>query len=268
MIAVSSRLLSKISISAAFGLLVLIEIHTTLVIACEPSTFVVAVDIGHTHMAPGATSARGVPEFEFNRVLANEVVSALNADGFTRAFLINGDGRIGSLIERTRLALSGDADLFLSVHHDSVQPHYLETWTVNGRRARYSDQFSGYSLFVSANNQQFDRSLRAAVEIGKAFRARGLEPTLHHAETIRGENRPLLNPALGIYRFDDLVVLKRTSMPAVLVEAGIIVNRDEERALAEPARQQLIAAGIAAAVRTFCRQMDVPEEENGDNPPP
>jgi N-acetylmuramoyl-L-alanine amidase len=268
MIAISSRLLSKISISAALGLLVLAGIHATVAIACEPSAFVVAVDIGHTRMAPGATSARGVPEFEFNRVLANEVVSALKADGFTGAFLINGDGRIGSLAERTRLALSGDADLFLSIHHDSVQPHYLETWTVNGRRARYSDRFSGYSLFVSANNRQFDRSLRAAVEIGKAFRARGLEPALHHAEPIRGENRPLLDPRLGIYRFDDLLVLERTSMPAVLVEAGIIVNRDEERALAEPARQRLIAVGIAAAIRTFCRRIDAPEEENGASPPP
>ena len=43
-------------------------------------------------------------------------------------------------------------------------------------------------------------------------------------------------------------------MPAVLVEAGIIVNRDDERVLAGPARQQLIAAGIAAAVRAVCRQ--------------
>ena len=168
--------------------------HATVVIACEPLTFVVAVDIGHTHRAPGATSARGVSELEFNRVLANKVVATLKADGFTNAFLINGDGRIGSLTERTRQAAAGHADLFLSIHHDSVQPHYLKSWAVNGRRARYCDQFSGYSLFVSAKNPQFDQSRRAAIEIGKAFRARGLEPTLHHAEPIRGENRPLLDP--------------------------------------------------------------------------
>jgi len=234
-------------------------VHAVAMAACEPSNFVVAVDVGHTRNSPGATSARGVSEFEFNRVLANELVAMLRADDFTKTFLINDDGEIGSLTERTRHALAGHTNLFLSIHHDSVQPHYLETWTFNGRRALYSDRFSGYSLFVSAKNPQFDQSRLAAVEIGKAFRARGLVPTLHHAEPIHGENRLLLDPTLGIYRFDDLVVLKRASMPAVLIEAGVIVNRDEELALAEPSRQQLIATAIAAAVRIYCRQVDAPQ---------
>lgn len=240
------------ALTVLFGLLVAVQ--GTVGHACEPSAFVVAVDVGHTHQAPGAISARGVPEFEFNRILAHQVVATLKGDGFTNAFLINGDGHIGSLTERTRQAASGNADLFLSIHHDSVQPHYLNTWTVQGRRERYSDRFKGYSLFVSAKNPRFDRSHQAAVEIGKAFRAAGLEPTGHHAEPIPGENRTLLNPTLGVYRFDDLVVLKGASTPAVLIEAGIIVNRREELALAGPIRQELIANGIAAAVRTLCRQ--------------
>lgn len=35
-------------------------------------------------------------------------------------------------------------------------------------------------------------------------------PSLHHAEPIHGENRELLDTTLGIYRFDDLTVLKKT----------------------------------------------------------
>lgn len=233
--------------------------------ACEPSDFVVAIDIGHTLSAPGAISARGVTEFEFNRELSTEVVAALKKDGFFNSFLINDDGRIASLIQRTRNAAEGNADLFLSIHHDSVQPHYLNVWVYNGQPNLYSDLFSGYSIFVSSKNPKFNQSHRAAVELGIAFRARGLKPTLHHAEPIPGEDRPLLNPNLGIYRFDDLVVLKRTSIPAVLLEAGVIVNRNDEVMLAEPAHQQLIASSIVDAIRTFCHQGNVSEGLSDDS---
>ena len=39
-------------------------------------------------------------------------------------------------------------------------------------------------------------------------------PTFHHAEPIKGENRELVNRDLGIYRFDDLIVLKSAATPA------------------------------------------------------
>ena len=41
-------------------------------------------------------------------------------------------------------------------------------------------------------------------------------------------------------------------MPAALLEAGSIVNRDEELALETPERQQLIGAAVVAAVDGFC----------------
>jgi N-acetylmuramoyl-L-alanine amidase len=56
--------------------------------ACEPAEFPVAIDVGHDRARPGAMSARGVPEFEFNLVLARKILAMLRAAGFTRSFLI------------------------------------------------------------------------------------------------------------------------------------------------------------------------------------
>ncbi len=226
--------------------------HTGPVRACSAADFVVAIDVGHTLRSPGAMSARGIPEFRFNRDLAAAVADALAADGFRKRFVINADGAIHALSERTSEAARRGADLFLAIHHDSVQPRYLSSWTPDGVTRPYSDRFRGFSLFLSGKNAHSERSRQFAELVGRALVARGLTPTLHHAEPIAGENRPLLDAALGIYRYDDLVVLKGAAMPAVLLEAGVILNPNEESLLVQRAYQQRIAASIVAAVRDFC----------------
>ena len=220
--------------------------------ACVRGNFAVAVDAGHTSQDPGSTSARGKPEFEFNQRLALELVAALQLAGFDKAFLINPNGREVTLRERTRVAESKGGDIFLSLHHDSVQPHYLSSWTHGGETKKYSDIFSGFSLFVSAGNVNAKTSRKAAQAIGRGLVRRGIRPTLHHAEPISGESRTLLEPALGIYRRDTLAVLRTSSVPAVLVEAGVIVHRAEEARLEQAGHRAKIIAALREGVLAAC----------------
>ena len=62
----------------------------------------------------------------------------------------------------------------------------------------------------------------------------------------------MLNKETGVYGYDDLIVLRTTRMPAVLLEAGSIINRDEELKMASPERQEIISSAVAAAVKDFC----------------
>jgi N-acetylmuramoyl-L-alanine amidase len=208
----------------------------------------IAVDVGHSAARPGATSARGRPEFAFNRDLAIVVDRTLRDRGF-RTRLIGVGGDINDLASRTELAADAGADVFLSIHHDSAQEQYLQAWVVDGREQRYSELFSGFSLFVSRKNPRPAESLICAQEIGTALRAAGQSPSLHHAEPIPGENRPLADASNGVYFFDDLVVLKTARMPAVLVEAGIIINPHDELRLRQPALQRRIAEALAEGLR-------------------
>lgn len=203
---------------------------------------------------PGAASARGVGEWRFNIALARQVVAALQRAN-VRAALINPDGGEISLTDRPAAALKSGASLLVSLHHDSAQAHYLQRWTWEGREQSYSDQFKGYGLFVSARNPAMAESLAVASAIGDAMLAAGLRPSLHHAEPIAGEGRPLLDAVRGIYQFDDLVVLAKAAMPAVLVEAGVIIHRDEELALASPQRQAALASAVVAAAQAHCRRI-------------
>jgi N-acetylmuramoyl-L-alanine amidase len=213
--------------------------------------FKVALDVGHTLSQPGATSATGVPEFTYNQRLARAVDGALRRGGIATV-LIGEDGAPLALVARSRQAQAAGASLFLSLHHDSVQPQYLSTWTVGGQSRPYSDVFRGYSVFVSNAGREPPGSLRFAALLGGAMREAGFRPSMHHALPVPGEGRPVVDATLGIFRFDGLAVLRTATMPAALLEAAIIVNRGEEEMTKLPATLDRFASAVANSVRRYC----------------
>lgn len=221
----------------------------------------VAVDVGHTLTDPGAISARGRTEFEFNRDLATRLVVALHDRGVS-VRPINFDGRIASLYDRPTAATG--ADFFISIHHDSVQPGLLENWTWEGKVQTYSDRYRGFSLFVSRNSPDLDTSLRCASAIGARLRHMGFLPATHHADSMPGRERPYADAQNAVHYYDDLVVLYRTSLPAVLFEAGILKHRDEELELRDPRLQirmsDAVASGIAACLYVRATTGSVPDQ--------
>lgn len=230
---------------AALGLAVLAPIcHADI-------TPLVAIDVGHSRSRPGAISARGKPEFEFNLALARTIHQGLSSRHVSSS-LIGDDGAMASLEKRTSKANADGATFFLSIHHDSAQPKYLETWTWQERERSHTERFSGFSLFVSRKNPYASISLECARKIGVALKRAGFKSSAHHAERIPGENREWADKDNGVYFFDDLVVLRRATTPALLLEAGVIVNRDEEIAIQEPATRNIVANAVVQGL-TGCQ---------------
>lgn len=220
--------------------------------ACDRAAFRVVLDVGHSPEAPGARSARGIDEYRYNLALSAAIEARLRGQGFSGTARMLTEGGRETLGLRAAKANRLGAGLLLSIHHDSVQTAYLERWTVAGTEQRYSDRFRGWSLFVSQGGGRPRESAAFARLLADRLLASGLPFSRHHAEPIRGENRRFLDAQRGIYRYDALAVLAAAEVPAVLLEAGLIVNRDEEVALSDPRRQAQIAAAVTEAVEAFC----------------
>lgn len=213
--------------------------------------FVVVIDPGHTPTQPGALGAQGLYEVRYNDALSAKLAKSLRAAG-VQVVLTRAPSEDIGLEGRAELANQRQPALFLALHHDSAQLKYLAKTEVNGKPAYQTLQpIAGYSIFVSQRNPHFAQSQQFAKLLGQAMLALGRPPTLHHAEAIAGENRELLDAHLGIYRFDDLLVLRKTTVPAVLLEVGVIVDPVDEKYVADTARQDAIVLAIVAAVAEF-----------------
>ena len=166
--------------------------------------------------------------------------------------IIHGVGN-EQLTRRIDKAKTMASTLFLSLHHDSVQAQFLRQWTVDGKANYYSDVFSGFSIFINDASQNSSSNLAFARRLADAMIARNFKPSLHHAMKIPGEARTLIDERRGIYANDHLAVLRETSATAVLLEAGIIVNRKEEMKLQAPKIRSAIGQAIVEAVQqSFC----------------
>lgn len=200
----------------------------------------IAVDVGHGGLDTGAISARGRTEFAFNRDFAGVLAETLRQREMA-VREVNFDGRIGSLAARPQAA--NGSDFFISVHHDSVSEAWLLDWQWEGKPQRYTEVKRGYGIFVSAQNPDPATSLRCASTIGAMMRRAGFAPSTWHAR----KHQPA-DAENGVWYYDNLVVLYRTQLPAVLFEAGVIKHRDEELELLDSERQARMADAVATGI--------------------
>ncbi len=197
-----------------------------------------ALDVGHTYKSPGAISVSGVPEIFYNKEVAERVKERLDCVGVC-LFLIEDK----QLHERPEIA-NQFATAMVSIHHDSVGK-------VKNKKGVKTPQLSGFSIFISKMNSQYNDSLRLAKCIGAELINAGFYVGLYHKNT-KSKQRLLVDKKTGVYRADKFVVLKNSTVPAVLVECGVISNPLEEAKLNE--KRELMADAIAIGIQKYMEQ--------------
>jgi N-acetylmuramoyl-L-alanine amidase len=215
----------------------------------------VVLDPGHTPSAPGARSAAGRDEVEYNDTLAAGVASRLRAQGDLRIRLTREPGKEASPAERLASALAEPADLVLSIHHDSVQPGFLEPSRGDTPHPTCA-RFRGFSLFVAWQGARPQVAFRLARRLSDALRSLGRTPSEHHAMPIPGEDRPWLDRPAGVHEGSYIRFVRevaRADVPVVLLEAGVLVHPEEEKLLADPRRVADMATALAEALREHLR---------------
>jgi N-acetylmuramoyl-L-alanine amidase len=221
----------------------------------QPGNFLVMIDPGHGGYDPGTQSSAGVAEKDLALQIATRLKAALEARGI-RAELTRSTDVFISLAERTRIANSAGADLFVSIHLNSspnpdttgIEVYYLNNTTDRAtiRLARMENAGAdGYGAPDASNLNYILTDLRQNY---KASEAASLAKMID-AQTVADLDAGLgLNVnALGA-KMGPFYVLVGAHMPAVLVECGFMSNAVEADRLASAQYQDVMAGAIATAV--------------------
>lgn len=224
---------------------------------------IIVIDPGHGGVDPGAIGAGGTQEKDLTLALAREIRRQLEATGRYRVVLTRDEDIFIQLRERVARARVANADLFLSIHADSIgtaQTRGASIYTLSetasdaeaaalAARENRADIIAGVDL--SAENKEVASILIDLAQRETMNRSAVVAHTLvnelgHEIQLL--PNRP--------HRFAGFAVLKAPDIPSVLMEMGYLSNRQDEVLLGRPLHRTKIAAAIVRAIDGYFGRRD------------
>jgi N-acetylmuramoyl-L-alanine amidase len=224
----------------------------------DARNLIIAIDAGHGGEDPGAIGKYGTQEKDVVLAIARAVALRVNDEPGMKAVLTRDGDYFVPLRDRMRRARAHQADLFVSIHADSIRDRSVDGSSVYilsqrgatdeasrwlAERENASDLIGGVSLEDKGNvlaSVLLDLSQSASLTASQA----AAEHVLHQLNRVGEIRKPQVQQA----RF---VVLKSPDMPSMLVETAYISNPQEELRLRGAVHQAKLAAAIHQGLRAF-----------------
>jgi len=224
----------------------------------------IVIDPGHGGKDPGAIGRTGLTEkdivLDIGLRLRNLIRDRLNK----KVIMTRDDDTFISLDDRTLIANSKNADLYVSIHVNS-HPHRA----TRGVEVYYLGQASDHNaraLAARENNvsiqsmENLDRSVKQILfDLGREYKINQSQTLAHFArqsfQSVLDQRYDYNIVDHGVKRAPFYVLLN-SNMPSILAEVSFISNPTEERLLAKKEYRQAIAESLFQAIRAYCATME------------
>ncbi|MNC09157.1 N-acetylmuramoyl-L-alanine amidase LytC precursor [compost metagenome] len=177
---------------------------------------VVVLDAGHGGKQSGAVSLTGKLEKDINLAIVNKVGALLIQDGRVDVVFTRTDDTTLGLQDRVNIAEAAKANLFISVHGNSLPEAYPNRDKINGSETYYS----------RTESLPLAQIMHKHLVAGTSFKDNGI-------------------------RTKSLHVTRETSMPAVLLEVGYMSSAANESAMLSEQLQDNLAREIVAGIYEY-----------------
>jgi len=227
----------------------------------EDGVFTVAVDAGHGGIDAGASGATTkTPEKTVTLDFARLLAERLNKVEGVKAFLTREDDTFLSLSQRVTIARQKHADLFISLHADTLAQKDIRgatVYTLSDKasdrmaenlavRENLSDQLAGFSI-ESGPPEVADILLDLTRRETQAFSVALADNVV---KSFEGQVGLINNP----HRQANFQVLRAPDIPSVLLEMGFLSNPEDEKLLLDEAWRARVARLVADAVDRYRRR--------------
>ena len=223
---------------------------------------IVVIDPGHGGADPGAIGRSGTYEKHITLAAAKQLKAKLEATGRYKVRLTRSEDRALPLRRRTAIAHDAAADIFVSLHADSIGKSSVRGLSVYTLSEKASDAEAA-ALAAHENKADIiigmDLSSETAevrnILVDLAQReSRNLAARL--AIKLIGELQREVRLLPNTHRFAGFAVLKSPDIPSVLIEMGYLSNRIDETALTKASyRSRLMTAVLRGIDHHFSQTM-------------
>ncbi|MBO6719580.1 MAG: N-acetylmuramoyl-L-alanine amidase [Rhizobiaceae bacterium] len=219
--------------------------------------FTIVIDPGHGGIDSGARGTTGTLEKDITLTFAEELKSRLEEDTRFRVQLTRGEDVFLRLDERVRIARQHGANLFISVHADTIRYRSVRgatVYTVSDQasdaeaaalaaRENLSDELAGLSV-EDENHEVSDILMDLIRRETHAFSVR-------FARTLVGSLSDRVELIKNPHRYAGFRVLKAPDVPSVLLELGYLSNSEDEKQLLDAEWREKAIGSVVTAVRSF-----------------
>lgn len=216
----------------------------------------VVLDPGHGGKDPGASGPGGIAEKEIVLSIAKKLAVKLKTEMGTEVVLTRKDDRFVPLEDRTLLANSEDADLFISLHVNAspnadargIETYYLDNTTDEAairlaarENATSRKNISDLQFILSdmMQNMKLEDSITLAHRLQTAL-VSGMSKFMGDVKDL-GVKKALFHVLVG------------ARMPSVLVEMFFITNKNESRAMADANYQDMIVDALFEGIQKYAQ---------------
>ncbi len=214
--------------------------------------FNIAIDPGHGGQDPGAIGFYGSKEKDITLTISKKLLNIINSYGKFNAFLIRNDDRYISLKKRLIIARNKNANLFLSIHVNSIKDRYIEgasVWILSTLNKYKLENNWNKISFLNFNNKFY---LNYWID---KFKKKKYKMNFYLASEIINKFNKVIFLHSSIPQYGDLTVLTLFNVPSVLIETGYISNPSEEKKLINNIYQKIMAKYIYLGVSNFIKKI-------------
>jgi N-acetylmuramoyl-L-alanine amidase len=240
------------------------EVKTVVVEKIRGRLPIVVIDAGHGGQDPGAPSIlKGRSEKEAVLAVAKAIKAELDASGKVKAILTRSTDVFIPLGGRAEIARQAGADLFMSIHADSItKPEirgatvYTLSQTASDKEAEKLAEKENKADIITGINLGGESPDVTSILIDLTQRET-MNYSAEFAQVAVHEMSSKVYFRSNFHRFAGFVVLKAPDVPSVLIETGYMSNEEDSKFLFSPEGQKAIATGVRKAVeRYFDRRVE------------
>jgi N-acetylmuramoyl-L-alanine amidase len=215
----------------------------------------VVIDAGHggrDYGAPGAVP--GVHEKHITLAIAKQLAEKVKRDLGLEVIMTRTTDTYLTLEERTAIANTYRADLFISIHANAARnknAHGIETYFLNLTTDDESIAVAARENATSEKNiSELQGILNDLMQNAKINESSRLATYVQNSvyRNVSGQYKPVVNKGVKQAPF---YVLLGAQMPSILIETGFISNPQECRRLMDPLYQKALCNGIIEGMRAF-----------------